>query len=115
MSYNYVTTTGVIIPDTSNTRDEVAQEYKDIFGDDFITDSGTTGGDLVDGETTARTNVATNNAQLANQINPNIAGGTFLDAIWALTAGGRSVATNSTVQCVLTGVSGTVIPAPSRS
>ncbi|OWK44050.1 baseplate J/gp47 family protein [Fimbriiglobus ruber] len=51
---------------------------------------------------------------MANQINPNVAGGVFLDALMALTGMQRTVATPTVVTNVsLTGVSGTVIPAGS--
>jgi hypothetical protein len=63
----------------------------------------------------ARDSVIDNNAQVANQINPNYAGGVFLDAIWALTGGSRVAATHSTVTATLGGVIGTLIPAGTRA
>ena len=67
---------------------------------------------LIAAETLARTEVVNNNAALANQINPNNAGGVFLDAILALTGMQRSSATQTLVTNVtLTGVAGTVISA----
>ena len=55
-----------------------------------------------------------NNAALANQINPLVAGGVFLDALMSLTGGYRLPATASTVLCTITGVSGTNIPSGSQ-
>jgi len=71
---------------------------------------------MITAEVEARDNVARNNADLANQINPDLAGGVFLDAIWSLTAGGRIAATRSTLQgVVLTGQAGTVIRSGARA
>ena len=39
--YDYLTTTGVIVADTADTRNEVITEYRDIFGEDLITDNET--------------------------------------------------------------------------
>src|SRR5690606_33094150 len=67
-------------------------------------------------EVEARDAVARNNATLANQINPDLAGGVFLDAIWALTRGSRRGATRSIVSgVVLTGRPGTNVPRGSRA
>ena len=67
----------------------------------------------IDAETTSRQSVARNNAAIANQINPNLAGGIFLDAIWALTGGQRVASTRSTTSATITGVANTSIPAGS--
>ena len=113
--YNYVVSTGVIVPDTSNTRQEVEEEFRGIFGQDLIIDPESPEGQWIDAETTSRQSVARNNASLANQINPNLAGGPFLDAIFSLTDGQRNPATRSTVQCTVTGSAGIVIPSGSRA
>ena len=109
-TYNYLTSTGVIIPDVSEIKSDVEGEYKSIFGDDFVVDPSTQQGALVTAEVTSRISIARNNAKLANQINPNIAGGIFFDSIWSLTDGERSPATRSTVQLTCSGVSFTTIP-----
>jgi len=73
-------------------------------------------GALITAETIARSNVLRNNAAVANQINPNLAGGVFLDAIWALTGGQRLAASYSVIPGVtLHGLPGTVIPAGSQA
>lgn len=111
MIYEYLTNSGVIVPDTAETRNEVADEWKLALGQDLVTDDETPQGLLINGETLARQAVARNNAKLANQINPNIAEGIFLDAIWALTGGQRFRATPTIVYNVLlTGVPSTIIP-----
>ncbi len=117
-AYEYIELNGVIVADTSTTKDEVEAEQREIFGEDVDLSDESPNGVLVNAETIARNGVAVNNANLANQINPNIAGGVFLDAIWALTralTGGREEATYSTFSTApdLTGVPGTLIPAGS--
>lgn len=111
MSYEYLTESGVVVPDTSDTRKQVVTEWKQALGQDLITDDETPQGLLINAETEARQAVARANAAIANQINPNIAEGVFLDAIWALTGGQRVQATYTQVQAVnLAGIAGTVIP-----
>ena len=117
-AYEYIELNGVIVADISTTKDEVEAEQREIFGEDVDLSDESPNGVLVNAETIARNGVAVNNANLANQINPNIAGDVFLDAIWALTralTGGRAEATYSTFSTApdLTGVPGTLIPAGS--
>lgn len=111
MIYDYLTNSGVIVPDTADTRNEVVNEWKQALSQDLVTDDETPEGLLINAETLARQAVARNNAKLANQINPNIAEGVFLDAIWALTGGQRYQATHTIVyNVILRGVPGTIIP-----
>lgn len=114
--YQYLDTTGVIVPDTADVQTEVENEYKAVFGQDLVTTPNTPQGVLITAEVAARSNVLRNNATVANQINPNLAGGVFLDAIWALTGGARLAATYSVVPAVnLLGLPGTFIPAGSQA
>lgn len=114
--YQYINLTGVIVPDTSTLLLEVENEFKTALGQDLVTTSNTPQGVLIVAEVLARSNVIDNNAALANQINPQLAGGVFLDAIWALTGGQRLAATRSVVPGVaLAGLPGTVIPAGSQA
>ena len=113
--YQYITNTGTILPDTATIRTDVIDEYRGVFGQDLITDDESPEGVLINAETTSRQSIARNNAALANQINPNLAGGPFLDAIWALTGGQRVSATHSTVTATITGVANTVIPSGSQA
>lgn len=117
-TYDYINLNGTVVADTSTTKTEVEEEQKEIFGEDVDLSDESPNGVLVNAETISRNGVAVNNANLANQINPNIAGGVFLDAIWALTraiTGGRKEATRSTFSTPpdLTGVPLTYIPAGS--
>lgn len=110
--HQFITRQGVVVPDTGTTRDEVVAEFKAAFGDDLITTSDTPQGVLIDAETEARDALVRNNAAMANQINPNVAEGVFLDAIWALTGGRRLAGTRTVVNGVrVMGVPGTPIPA----
>lgn len=86
-SYEYIELSGTVVADTSETKTEVQDEYKEIFGDDLDLSDETPEGVLINAEVLARNGVAINNANLANQINPKLAGGIFLDAIWSLTSG----------------------------
>lgn len=113
--YEYITDTGTVVPDTADVQKGVEQEFKDAFGQNLIVTANTPQGVLIAAEVTARMAVLRNNAALANQINPALAGGVFLDALWRLTSStGRIAATRSTVAGVtVTGVVGTIIPAGS--
>ncbi|MHC5543543.1 baseplate J/gp47 family protein, partial [Singulisphaera rosea] len=95
--YQYLDATGVIVPDTSSLLADVQSEYQAVFGADLIVTPDTPQGVLITAETLARTEVVNNNAALANQINPNIAGGVFLDAILALTGMQRTPASPTVV------------------
>ncbi|QIQ61328.1 hypothetical protein V039C_0050 [Vibrio phage V039C] len=112
MTYEFITSNGTVVPDTSTIREEVIQEIVDVFGvsEEVARDNSTLEGRLVDAETEARKSVAINNAKLSNQINPNLAESGFFDAIYALFGGKRESATRSSVSVVLTGIAGTVIP-----
>jgi len=113
-SYDYIIDRGVIVPDTASTRADVEAEFKTIFGNDLITDASSPAGRLITRIAETRDALARNNAEIANQINPDIAGGIFLDAIWALSGGGRNPSQRSTVNgVILGGVPGTVVPAGS--
>jgi len=112
----YINETGVIVPDTGTLQTEVENEYRAVFGQDLIVTPNTPQGVLITAEVSARSGVLRNNAALANQINPNLAGGVFLDAIWALTGGQRLAATFTVVPGVaLLGLAGTLIPAGTQA
>lgn len=110
--YERVTALGVIIPDTSALLAEVQGEWRQAFGQDLVVDPQTPQGVVIGMEVEARDAVARNNAELANQINPDQAGGVFLDGIWSLTRGKRRPAVRSLLPgVILGGQAGTVIPA----
>lgn len=114
--YKYIDSTGVIVADTATVQIEVQEEFKGALGQDLILADSTPQGVMITADTTARSDVIRNNAALANQINPNLSGGVFLDAIWALTGGQRIAAERSVVPGVLLGgLAGTVIDAGSQA
>lgn len=109
-SYNYIELTGVITPDYAIIRQEVVNLWISLFGADLNTDPETPQGVLIDMMATERYSVAINNATLANQINPDISGGIFLDSTSALTGLYRVGAVYSTAIVTLSGQGGTNIP-----
>lgn len=111
----YVTNTGVIVPDTADVKTQVQNEFKEALGQDLSLEDSTPQGRLIDAETIARKAVLTNNAQIANQLNPNTASGVYLDAICAITGTTRNGATRTQVLATVSGVPGTVIPAGSQA
>lgn len=113
--YDYIEQTGVIVPDTGTLLTDVQAEFTGVFGSGLnVTNLSTPQGLIISAEVAARSAVVNNNAALANQINPNQAGGVFLDAICALTGLLRSPDTFTTVQnVVLTGQQGSPIAAGS--
>jgi len=116
MAYQYLDSTGTIVPETSTILAEVQAEYKSVFGADLVVTADTPQGVLITAEALSRDEVVNNNAALANEINPNIAGGIFLDATMSLTGIQRTPATQTVVSGVaLTGVAGTVIPSGTQA
>ena len=114
--YDYINSTGVIVPDTVDILAEVQSEYQNALGSDLVVTPDTPQGVLINAEALSRAAVAANNANLANQINPNLSGGNFLDALMSLTGMQRTVATPSVVPNVsLAGIPGTIIPAGSQA
>jgi len=114
--YDYINNSGVIIADTSDILSEIESEYKTAFNDQsLVTTPDTPQGALIVSETIARTSLIANNAKLANQINPEYAGGIFLDAIGMLTNLKRTEATRTTVTATITGQSGTIVLAGSQA
>jgi uncharacterized phage protein gp47/JayE len=111
--YNFLNEQGLIIPDTSTTRDGVIADFRAAFGNDIDIDPSSPSGLLIALHTELRDFVIRNNSDLANQINPDYATGVFLDAIFGLTdAYGRRPATRSILNgVVLSGEAGTVVPA----
>lgn len=113
--YKYVSPDGVIVPDTADIKSETQAEWKEIYGQDLDVNDETPQGMMIGQEVAVRSEMVANNAAVANQINPNIAGGVFLDDIWSFTGGKRRQATYSTIYNVnLTGSPGAIIPSGSR-
>lgn len=109
--YQYIDNTGTILADTSTVQATVDGEWQVAFGTDLSLTADTPQGHMITAEVSARVAVANNNAALANQINPNFAGGIFLDAICAFLGLTRDPATFTVVSCILSGEPLTIIPA----
>lgn len=109
MAYSYVESDGVIVPDTDTTLSEVQGEFQTAFGADLDLTPSSPQGILITAETLDRVNLTQNNADVANQINPNISSGIFLDAICAMSGLEREVATRTTVTATVVGTSGVII------
>jgi len=109
LAYDYVTTSGIIVPDTSTTLAEVQAEYLQNFGADLDLTPSTPQGVMITATTLERDGIARLSADVANQFNPNLSGGVFLDAICALSGLSRVTATRSTVTVTVVGTSGTII------
>jgi len=88
----------------------VAAEFRAVFGQSLSVDPSTPQGMLITRIAEMRDSVARNNCDVANQINPNVAGGVFLDALIGLHFGQRRAASRSTVTATVTGTNGTIIP-----
>lgn len=112
--YNYIELTGLVVPDTATLHAAIESEFKNAFGEDLVITPESPEGLLISVETEARDSVVRNNAELANQINPDHAGGVFLDAIAALTGLKREGAMPSMVVGTFTGSPGTIVPAGTR-
>lgn len=114
--YSYLIEQGLIVADTSDVLEAVQNEYKTLFGENLDLDPSTPQGMLIAAEVLARSNMLRSNANVANQINPNYAGGGFLDAICALTGLARTNSSPTVVEGVeLTGVPGAIIPSGSQA
>lgn len=111
--YEFLTSSGVIVADTSDLKEAVEAEYKDAFGigEGESIDSSSYLGRHVDAELTSRLSVMRNNALMANQLNPNMAYAWAFDSEYALMGGARDAAEQSTCDCIMSGVAGTVISA----
>lgn len=115
MPYNYITQTGVIVPDTSTLKSDVQGEYTKQFGAALLLADDTPQGRLIDVEVTARDLVIRGAAELANQINPNINSGIFLKSVAALHAVEAAAESYTIIPgVVVTALPTTVIPAGSR-
>lgn len=102
-SYTYLLDTGTISIDTTDLLTDVEGEWTAAFGATLDTDASTPQGTMIASETTARTSVMKNNAELANMQNPNLAYGTYLDAICSLLGITRGTNKSTVAQGVVIG------------
>ncbi len=106
---------GVIVPTTREVREDLAGKFQDAFrtnenDPDLNVDPASPMGQVVDLVTAE---VEAKNAEvafLANQYNPAVATGSFLDALANLYGLKRKLSEPTVVSCICTGLKGTTIP-----
>lgn len=112
---NFDPKTGFSVSETSEIREEVAQDWVNAFKEtgrpDLNTDPETPQGQLIDSQTAAIHQKDTELAYLANQFNPQTASGRWQDALAKIYFLSRKPAINSTAVCTLTGITGTTVTA----
>ena len=108
--YNYITGTGVIVPDTSTVIGNVQDEWREVFGRDLSVDPETPQGRIIDMIARQRVFTIQMAAALSNVLNLNKAYGFVLDDIGSLFQLSRNSATYTTTQITMSGVADTVIP-----
>lgn len=113
--YKYITSTGVVVPDTSEVKQQVQDEFKNALGQDLDTSDSTPQGRLIEIETVARKSVINNMALLANMFNKDQAFGIWLDVLLKFFGAEREGATATKVVCQLTGTAGTDILANAQA
>lgn len=114
-NYKYIEETGVIVPDTTEIKQQVQEEYKNALGQDLDISDSTPQGRLIEVETISRKRIIEDMALIANMLNPNKAFGIFLDSLTSLFGIERVGATSTRVLCQLTGMPKTVIPYNSQA
>ena len=82
--YDYNTSKGIVIPQTSDVKSKVEQAFRDIFGENFSVAPETTNGRLIEAITLMFVDVCGVGAQIANGMNIAQAIGSFLDGLGAL-------------------------------
>lgn len=109
--YDYITGTGVIVPDTNTILSDVQEEWRDVFGQNLSVEPETPQGRII--EMIARQRVFTVQmaAALSNVLNINKAYGFVLDDLGSLFQLQRKSATTTKAIITMMGVDGTVVPA----
>lgn len=104
-----VTSQGIRVPQASEIKEAFQQVFINALGTDLSLDDATPQGDIINGLTEEKN---LDNAQILyalNQFNPNLAYGKWQDALASIYFIQRKVATHSIVNCVCTGLEGTII------
>lgn len=112
---NFNSQTGFSVSETSDIRDEVAQDWVEAFKEqgrpDLNVDPETPQGQIIDSQTAAIHQKDVELAFLAQQFNPQTASGRWQDALAKIYFINRKPAINSTCVCTLTGINGTTVTA----
>ena len=98
---NYITSSGIYVPNTDRVISELETEWKNLFGAQLSTDSSTPQGRIIETQAMIRKGTLGACAMVANQINPKQAFGIFLDAQGAFFGVNRPSGRNSEVLNVL--------------
>lgn len=112
--YEYITGTGVIVPDTSVLLSDIKARFVELFGDNLDLSPTTTQGRLIELFNRSETFTLQACAAVSNMLNLNKANGFVLDDLGALFLIERKPATKTSTTVVLTGVPNTIIPANTR-
>lgn len=97
----YITSSGIIVPNTDSVISELQTEWKNLFGSQLSVDSSTPQGRIIETEAMVRKGTLGACAMVANQLNPNQAFGIFLDAHGAFFGVNRPSGRNSEILNVL--------------
>lgn len=97
----YITSSGVIVPNTDNVISELQTEWTNQFGAQLSLDSSTPQGRIIETQAMVRKGTLGACAMVANQLNPNQAFGIFLDAHGAFFGVNRPSGRNSEILNVL--------------
>jgi hypothetical protein len=108
--------TGITVDSTAAVRQEIAGNWQEVFSDEnatLNTDPESPAGQIIDSEAVAVSAKDSELAFIMNQFNPKVASGIFQEALAAIYFLSRKTAQSTVVECTLTGLQGTVIPAGS--
>lgn len=97
----YITSSGVIVPNTDNVISELQTEWTNQFGAQLSLDSSTPQGRIIETQAMVRKGTLGACAMVANQLNPNRAFGVFLDAHGAFFGVNRPSGRNTEILDVL--------------
>lgn len=111
--YQYLSSKGIIIPDTGSVLTTVQDDFKALFGDDLSTEPSTPQGRLIEAFARYLKASVGFGALCANQLDLSQAHGVFLDSLASIFGITRRKATYTTVSAQLSGVSGSTVPAGS--
>lgn len=112
--YEYITGTGVIVPDTSVLMQKIQARFTELFGDNLDLSPTTPQGRLIELFNRSETFTLQACAAISNMLNLNKANGFVLDDLGALFLIERKPATFTSTTVVLTGQAGTSVPAGIR-
>ena len=97
----YITSSGIIVPNTNSVISELETEWTNQFGAQLSLDSSTPQGRIIETQAMVRKGTLGACAMVANQLNPNQAFGIFLDAHGAFFGVNRPSGRNSEILNVL--------------